>query len=161
MAIPSHLLDFWHCFTRAVVGVDEARFYEAFYFGDNEGLANELATLVLKGTKRATTGSVWSFEVEGKRLPQPGDLSIVTNWSGEAQCVIETQAVEILPFSEVTPQFAAVEGEGDGSLSFWQHAHRQYFTRDCARAGRQFTEGMLVACERFNVVYPPSARAAA
>jgi len=156
MTIPPNLIDFWQVFANACGPVDEARFYEAFYFGDNEELANELAALVLKGTKRATTGSVWSFEAEGKRLPQQGDLSIVTNWSGKPQCVIETQAVEIVPFGEVTAEFAAAEGEGDGSLSFWLQGHRQYFTRECARAGRQFTEDMLVACERFKVVYQPS-----
>ena len=44
--------------------------------------------------------------------------------------------------------------QGDGSLSFWQAAHRQYFTRECARADREFSEYMLVACERFKVVFP-------
>jgi len=161
MAIPTHLRDFWDAFVEAVGRVDEERFYEAFYFGDSEQLANDLAALVLQGTKRATTGSVWSFEAEGKRLPQPGDLSLVTNWSGKPLCVIETQAVEITPFNEVTAEFAAVEGEGDGTLSFWQRGHRQYFTCECARAGLQFTESMLVTCERFKVVYQRSIGAAA
>lgn len=161
MAIPPHLLDYWNAFIRANGAVDDERFYEAFYFGDSEQLANELAALVLQGVKRATAGSVWSFEAEGKRLPQPGDLSIVTNWSGRPLCVIETQAVDVVPFSEVTAEFAAVEGEGDRSLSFWQQAHERYFTRECARAGRQFTESMLVACERFQVVYQPATGAAA
>lgn len=152
-AIPPHLLPFWNAFAEAAGGADEARFYEAFCFGDSEALANELATLVLQGIKRATTGSVWSFEAEGKQLPKPGDLSIVTTWSGEPQCVIETLAVEIVPFNQVTAEFAAVEGEGDGSLSYWQRGHRLYFTRECARAGREFTEDMRVACERFQVLY--------
>jgi len=93
-------------------------------------------------------------------MPKSGDLSIVTNWSGEPLCIIETESVEVLPFSEVSSEFAATEGEGDGSLSFWREAHRQYFTRECARAGREFAESMLVACERFKVVYRPSTNAA-
>jgi uncharacterized protein YhfF len=160
MAIPAHLITFWNAFAKSIGGVDEARFYEAFFFGDSEELANELAELVLRGTKRATAGSVWSFEAEGKRLPVPGDLSIVTSWSGEPLCIIETQAVDIMPFSEVSTEFAATEGEGDGSLRFWQEAHKQYFTRECASAGREFTEKMLVACERFKVMYQPSTSAA-
>ena len=161
MTIPPHLLDFWNTFVRANGTVDDARFYEAFYFGDSEKLANELAALVLQGVKRATAGSVWSFEAEGKRVPHQGDLSIVTSWSGEPLCVIETQAVDVVPFNEVTAEFAAIEGEGDGSLAFWQRAHERYFTRECVRAGRHFTESMLVACERFKVVYQPSTDAAA
>ena len=87
--------------------------------------------------------------------PQPGDLSIVTDWSGRPLCVIETQSVEIMPFREVTAEFAAIEGEGDGSLTYWQEGHRRYFKRECARVGREFDEDMLVACECFKVVYRP------
>lgn len=155
--VPTHLARFWHDFASAVGGVDDTRFYEAFFFGDSEQLANELAALVLQGTKRATAGALWSFEAQGKRLPVPGDLSIVTSWTGEPLCVIETRAVDIVPFDEVGAEFAAAEGEGDGSLSFWRDAHRQYFGRECAGAGRRFTERMPVVCERFDVVYRPAA----
>lgn len=160
MPVPTHLAAFWNAFVSSTGPVDEARFYEAFYFGDSEALANELGELVLRGIKCATAGSIWSFEVEGKRLPVPGDLSIVTTWSGEPLCIIETRAVDVVPFGDVSAEFAATEGEGDGSLPYWREAHRQYFTRECARAGRQFSEGMLVACERFNVVYRPTGSAA-
>jgi uncharacterized protein YhfF len=156
-AIPTHLAGFWNAFAAAAGGVDEARFYEAFFFGDSTAMADELAALVLQGVKRATAGSVWSFEASGKRLPAPGDLSIVTDGAGRPLCVIETLAVEVVPFDQVDAAFAAVEGEGDGSLAYWQAAHRAYFTRECAAAGRAFSEDMAVACERFRVVYPPSA----
>ncbi len=156
MTIPAHVAEFWNAFAASVGGVDDRRFYEAFCFGDGEALANSLAELVLRGTKRATAGSVWSFEAEAKRPPVPGDLSVVTRWGGKPLCVIETLTVEVVPFSEVSAEFAATEGEGDGSLSFWRAAHREFFTRECAVAGREFTEGMLVACERFEVVYPVS-----
>jgi len=160
MPIPAHLAAFWNAFDKSTGGADETRFYEAFFFGDSENMADELVALVLRGIKRATAGAVWTYEAEGKRLPMPGDLSIVTSWSGEPLCVIETRAVDVLPFAEVSAEFAATEGEGDGSLSFWRAAHRQYFTRECAKAGRQFAESMLVACERFDVVYRPSISAA-
>ena len=159
MPVPSHLAPFWRDLANSTDGADEERFYEAFYFGDSEELADELAELVLRGTKRATAGSVCSYEEEGKPVPRDGDLSIVTNWSGQPLCVIETQSVQIVPFKDVTAEFAATEGEGDGSLSFWREAHRQYFMRECARAGREFTEDMLVACERFTVIYRPSTSA--
>lgn len=158
--IPPHLEAFWNDFAKSIGGVDAARFYEVCVFGDSEELANELAELVLRGIKRATAGSVWSCEVEGRPLPTRGDLSIVTNWSGKPLCIIETETVDVMPFSEVSSEFAATEGEGDGSLSYWREAHEQYFTRECARAGRQFSEDMLVACERFKVAYRPSSNAA-
>jgi hypothetical protein len=39
--------------------------------------------------------------------------------------------------------------------STWPAAHTEYFTRECARIGREFTEDMPVACERFAVLYRP------
>lgn len=57
-----------------------------------------------------------------------------------------------MPFKDVTADFAAAEGEGDGSLAFWRAAHAAYFTRECARLGRAFSEDMPVVCERFDVV---------
>ena len=112
MPIPPHVADFWRNYARAVGGVDDTRFYEAFFFGDSEELADSLAKLVLSGVKRATAASVWSYEAEGKRLPEPGDLSVVTNWAGTPLCVIETLAVDVVPFNQVTAEFAATEGRG-------------------------------------------------
>lgn len=160
MHVPPNLAGFWNAFATSAGGVDESRFYKAFYFGDSEVLANSLGELVLSGVKRATAGSVWAFEAERKRLPARGDLSIVTNWSGAPVCIIETLAVEIVPFTEVSAEFAATEGEGDGSLSFWRAIHREYFARECGRVGREFTENMPVVCERFKMVYPLTATAA-
>lgn len=154
MAIPKRCAAFWQAFCAAVPGVDDARFYEAFAFGDSAALADELAALVLAGTKRATAGALWTFEAEAKPLPAPGALSIVTTWAGEPLAVIETLSVQVLPFDQVDADFAATEGEGDGSLAFWRAAHRAYFSRECAAAGRVFAEQMPVACERFRLLYP-------
>lgn len=153
MPVPLLAREFWHEFSAALGGVDERRFYEAFAFGDSEELAAELAELVHCGRKRATASAVWSYKAEGQSLPSPGNLSIVTDWAGEPLCVIETTAVELVPFNRVSAEFAAAEGEGDGSLDDWRHGHRAFFARECQRAGRAFTEEMLVCCERFEVVY--------
>jgi uncharacterized protein YhfF len=156
MSVPSAVAAFWSEFSRQVGGVDDALFYEAFHFGDSEALAQELAELVLAGTKRATAGAVWAFEAAGKRLPRPGDLSVVTTWSGRPLCVIRTTQVELMPFDRVTAEFAAIEGEGDGSLDFWRRSHTAYFGRECARVGRVFSVHMPVCCERFELVYAPA-----
>lgn len=80
---------FWRDFLNAT-GRDEAtEYYECFHFELTEALANQLLALVLAGTKRATAGSLWSYEMEGRRLPAPGDLGIVTDWAGVPHCVIE------------------------------------------------------------------------
>ena len=154
--LPLPIAEFWQTYVASTTGVDESRFYEAFYFADSEALADSLADLVLAGTKRATASAFWTFEAQGKRAPVPGDLSVVTNWAGVPLCVIETVAVDLVPFNQVSAEFAATEGEGDGSLTYWREAHEQFFLRECALHGRAFTEDMLLACERFKVVYRPS-----
>jgi uncharacterized protein YhfF len=148
--------NFWNAYAAATGAADDALVYEAFAFGDNESLADELAALVLSGFKRATTSAAWLYEAEGQRLPKAGDRSIVTRWDGEPVCVIETTSVLVVPFNQVSADFAAAEGEGDGSLEHWRERHREYFTRECQARGQAFTENLLVCCERFKVVYQPS-----
>jgi uncharacterized protein YhfF len=151
--IPERLQAFWKSFERAAGAGVTARFYEAFHFDDHEASANELAALVLAGTKRATAGLLWSLEASNRRTPAPGDLSIMTNWSGTPLCVIETRHIAIVPYEEVTAEFAATEGEGDGSLRYWREAHWAFFGRECARIGRTPDDRMPVVCEQFEVVY--------
>jgi uncharacterized protein YhfF len=151
----------WSAYTAARGPVDEARFYEAFSFGDSPEMADELGQLVLAGIKRATAGSVWSYEESGIGVPKSGDLSVVLDSAQWALCIIETERVDVMAFDQVSAEFAAIEGEGDGSLAYWRHAHIGYFTRECERSGRVFSDNMAVACERFKVVYPPTAQSAA
>jgi uncharacterized protein YhfF len=145
---------FWEEF-QAAVGADASpRFYEAFHFDDNERSADELAELVLAGTKRATAGLLWVIEAANQPPPKPGDLSVVTNWQGKPLCVIETTAVTIVPFEEVTADFAATEGEGDKTLRHWREVHWAYFGRECGRIGKAPDLRMPVVCEQFAVIYP-------
>ena len=154
MEIPPAIRTFWAQYAASAGEEISARFYEAFHFDDSEPSANHLATLVLAGTKRATAGLAWSFESSGKPLPKPGDLSVVTDWLGKPLCVIETTQVDIVPYEEVSAEFAATEGEGDKSLGYWRVAHWAYLGRECARIGLTRDERMPVLCERFEVVYP-------
>jgi len=153
MSIPPSIAKFWQDFC-AQVGADRsAQFFEAFHFDDNELSANALAELVFSGVKRATAGLVWSHESEGASLPEPGALSVVTDWGGKPVCVIETLGVEVVPFEQVSAEFGATEGEGDSSLEYWRRAHWASFGRACTRIGREPSQIMPVACERFKVIY--------
>jgi uncharacterized protein YhfF len=81
------------------------------------------------------------------------DLDIVTYWSGKACCAIQTTDVQIAAFSDVAPDFAAHEGEGDGSLEYWRRVHWAYYERVLGPLGREPALGMPVVCQRFEVVY--------
>ena len=127
--------------------------YSAWHFCDNQDDADELAELVRTGHKRATAGALWSYEADQEPLPQVGDLSVITDWAGRARCVIRTTSVEVVPFEAVTDEFAATEGEGDGSLEYWREVHWKAFTRALAEVGRSPAPDMPVVCERFDVVF--------
>ncbi len=161
--VPSEYEDFWSQGGRLHPEMRHRdRFLEAFAFGDSERMANELSALVLQGVKRATASLAWRYEVESAPQPKPGDLSIVTDWSKNPLCVIKTEAVDIVPFNEVSEDFARTEGEDDGTLESWRRNHTKYFAGECKRLGREPNERMLVLCERFKIVYqPPSAASAA
>jgi uncharacterized protein YhfF len=130
---------------------------DVFAFGDSASLADELAALVRAGRKRATASLPIEFACLGLPLPRAGDLSIVTLADGQPVAIIELTEVFYLPFRAVDAEFAADEGEGDGSLAAWQAAHRDYFSRVSAKHGSQFDDATLVICQRFRVVWPDSA----
>ncbi len=154
MYIPTHIQPFWKSFEATIGHGASSRFYESFHFDDNETNANALGDIVLQGQKRATAGLLWSNEINDKPIPKVGDLSVVTNWQQEPLCIIETTQVEIVPYEEVSETFAAVEGEGDGSLRHWREVHWLYFSRECQRLGKEPSSRMPIICERFKVVYP-------
>lgn len=153
MTIPVSVRPVWDRYAASTLDPVTDRYHDTFFFGDTESLANELAALVLAGHKRGTAGLHWAFEVDAQPLPYPGALRVVTDWAGTPLCVIETTAVDILPYDQVSAEFAAVEGEGDLSLRFWREAHWDYFCRECARIGRMPTQDMPVVCERFVLRY--------
>ena len=154
MTVPDASRAFWAEFV-ATVGDDvSARFYDTFYFHDCEEFARALGQLVLDGTKRATTGLLWSYEAENEDVPKAGQLSIVTDFAGAPLCVIEATAVDVVAFEDVTAAYALREGEGDKSLRYWRDVHWTFFERECERLGKEPSQRMLVVCEEFEVVYP-------
>jgi uncharacterized protein YhfF len=151
--LPANIAAFWDAFV-ANHNQDQIQMLrEAFHFCDNEHDANALAELVMLGTKRATASSLWWYEWEQCPLPQIGDLNIVTRWDGTPCCVIETTAVAIVPFDQVTAEFAATEGEGNKSLTYWRDEHWNYFTRECEQYGAVPSLQMQIVCEEFKVIY--------
>ena len=145
---------FWQDFLRQTGRDADTPLLEAFHFDMTERWANELLALVLAGKKRATASSVLSYEKSGEPRPRPGDLSVVTDWAGEPKCVIETRAVTVLPFREITFDICRREGE-DECLETWQAGHRRFFTAEGREMGYAFSEDMPILFEDFEVVWQP------
>jgi len=123
------------------------------YFCNNEKDTDHTAELARSGMKRATSSSVWICEFYHEPLRNIGDLEIITNWAGEARCIIRIMKSEIVQFKDITEEYAAMEGEGDGSLRYWQDTHRAFFEREFEGTPYTFTESIPVLFEEFEVIY--------
>ena len=121
-------------------------------YGDSEALCNDLLALIRSGRKRAGTSLLWAMEADGEDLPQRGDIEVVTDFHGDAVLVTRIETVDVVSFAEVTAAYAAIEGEGDGSLGHWREAHWAFFGRESARIGRQPSRQMPVVCSTFEVL---------
>jgi uncharacterized protein YhfF len=67
------------------------------------------------------------------------DLSVALDGSGDPVLVIKTINVVILPFNEVSEQFAFEEGEGDRSIGIGGCLTRTAFGVIASRIGRSMT----------------------
>lgn len=125
--------------------------YEAWAFGDDP---DKLARLVKEGIKTATASAYPFYELEGERLPDAGQYSVILNSREEAVCIIQNKRVYISEFKDVDERQAWKEGEGDRSLSYWRCVHERFFRQELMQAGLSFDDTLKVVCEEFEKVYP-------
>jgi len=125
---------------------------QAWAFGDNPELADELLRLVLSGVKTATASLLWEYEDAEEPVPAKGDLSIILDGAGEPRALIRTTAVDVVPFDEVPDEHAFLEGEDDRTLATWRAEHERFWVRNLPE-GRRLASSTLVVCERFEVIY--------
>lgn len=152
MTESAEVTEYWRAYVEAHPAAAD-QYDSAWAFGDNPGLADELLKLVLKGIKTGTASNYALYEVRGQRLPFAGGHSVVLDGNGKPQAIIETVKVEIVPFDEVTAEFAYSEGEDDRSLESWRYEHQVYFTREFESYNMPFDPAMKVVCENFRVVH--------
>lgn len=145
--------DFWRTACDAL-DLDPATGYQAWFFGNSEKQARELAELVIAGTKTATASVVEFNNAHPEVAPIPNGFSVVTDFHGQPMCVIQTTEIRLLPFGEVDAAFAYDEGEGDRTLADWRAGHSSYFTREGSEFGYEFNDSTFICCERFRLVFP-------
>ena len=115
---------------------------------------DQLAQLVLEGTKTATASAYNLYEVDKEPLPEVGTYDVVLDSHDKAICIIQIKKVSVVPFNQVSADHAFKEGEGDKSLAYWRQVHEELFTEWMAEAGLAFSEETGVVLEEFCKVYP-------
>ena len=126
---------------------------KTMYFGDNEQDANENARLIQSGARKAISHSLLGLQNRNEPLPKIGDYIVVTNWSGEAQCIVRTTAVKLKPYFSIDVLYAQLAGEGDKSLDHWKKVHWDQYTTELQKFGREPRESMIIVCQEFEKVY--------
>ena len=146
---------YWHEFLSTLPDDSPYRTktYVAEGWGDGPAMADELGALIAQGTKTGTCSALWEWEIEGNPIPHVGWITIALDGRGEPLCIVETVEVTIRKYHEVDAEFARAEGEGDLSLTYWQEAHRSFFSRTLPKIGKEFSEEMPLVCERFTMIY--------
>ena len=122
-------------------------------FGDTAELSDELLGLIRSGRKRAGTGLLWAYQHDGQHMARTGDIEIVVDHLHAPALVTRVVSSDVMAFNCVTAEYAALEGEGDSSLTYWRQAHWHFFGRECKRIGREPTESMPVICTVFEVLH--------
>jgi|UniRef100_UPI00404B86AE uncharacterized protein YhfF len=120
-------------------------------FGLDAATMDSCAVDILKGNKRATTGLLAAYRHDAESLPKAGVRSLVRDSRNRDIAIIEVTQVETRLYREVDATYAAIEGEGDKSLSHWQRVHWEFLGLECARIGIPMNEAVAVVLEYFKV----------
>ena len=117
--------------------------------GAGSELQRELNALVLTGAKRATAGLLSEYYDEGEELEHVGEEQYLVDADGQAAALVRYTRVEVVPFVDVTWEFAEAEGEGFTDIDDWRRAHRRYWQRE---SGMDVGDAEPVVCLWFDVV---------
>ncbi len=121
-------------------------------FGDSAESSALMIHLIRQGIKRAGSSLLWSYGFEGEALPLAGEHELVMSHDNEPLLLTRIVRTRILPFSAVSAEQAALEGEGDLSLAFWRAEHWRFFSQECRRIGQTPSDDMPVLFIEFELL---------
>lgn len=116
---------------------------------------DQLAQLVLEGTKTATASAYELYQIDQEPIPKEGTFDVIFDSQDKAICIVAITKVSIVPFNQVSEEHAYKEGEGDRTLAYWRQVHENFFRPYFEECGLTFSEESKIVLEEFKVVYPP------
>ena len=149
---------FWErCRQEHAIATDS---FHACTLGDPDALDTSVPSLDLSDQprliserkKRGTAHLVLDFETNHIPRRAVGDYWVILDYDNSPLFLVQVTEVKEVPFNKVSESWAAVEGEGDSSLLWWQDAHREYYTRQCANWGIEWREDYLTVCETWELI---------
>lgn len=95
-------------------------------------LRRRLTGLVLAGPKRATAGLHAEYAEKGEELEHVGEVLVLVDDDAAEIGRVRVTGVLVVPFDEVTGEFARAEGEGYAGHADWAVSHRAFWEREGA-----------------------------
>lgn len=89
----------------------------------------QLVSLVLHGSKRATAGLLSEYADEGETLEAVGEEQWLLGPEGTPVAKVRYTRLEVVAFEEVTWEFAQAEGEGFVDIDDWRTQHLGFWSR--------------------------------
>lgn len=127
---------------------------DAWMFGDQtKEMGDELSFLVAEGKKTATCSLHKLYEIENESIPVVGEYDIILDGDKNPLLITQVTRVELIKMSDVTPELAKREGEGDLSYDYWYQAHEDFFSNELTALGLDFHPDILLVWEEFKVVF--------
>jgi uncharacterized protein YhfF len=100
-----------------------------FEMGTPGEMRQRLNDLILTGRKRATAGLLaYDYEAESEEVERVGERLALLDNGRRKIAELEVTRVDVVPFREVTWEFADAEGEGARSVEHWREGHLRYWT---------------------------------
>lgn len=123
------------------------------HFFDNTEDSRRSLQRVLERRKTSYSQSLQVLQLRNEVIPRVYDFVILTDFEGEARCIVKNTRVQLLPWFGISQEHAQTDGEGDLSLHDWKKIHWGFFARELARYGRIPKEAMIVVHQKFEVIY--------
>ena len=99
-------------------------------FGTPGEFREELNELVIKGIKKATSGTLeWDYQANNEPIEKVGEKLAVLSSEGKHVATIQATRVDLVRFADVSDEFALAEGEGDLSGNDYRASHLRYWSK--------------------------------
>ncbi len=78
---------------------------------------------------------------------------MITDGGENPICIFQDTDVQVIPYDQVTIDYAIEGGEGDLTMDSWREIYWDYILAECTRIHREPSEQVPLVMERFRLVY--------
>ncbi len=121
--------------------------------GENEIEANHNALQIKTGKKMASAPALLTLQFRNEPLPKVNELFIVTDWNGQAQCIVKTTKMRLKPFFSIESSHVEKHGEPEEGIEQWKKRHWKVYESQLQEYKRLPRESMIVVCHEFEKVF--------